>query len=155
MANNPTKWSAVGTEVVAIASTDLVGLATGINSVGAEIDNTLAGSSGGYQYADFKLRIRGSTAFHAGDYVALWMLRDVTDTEYEDGSTAITPARPSDAIFPLLAVATQQVTVSPMKALPPGKFKILLSNLANHSLTTAAGENQVSYVPYNDNLVSA
>lgn len=157
MSNNPVQWSALGTAAVLLtsssSSTGMMSLSTGF-SIGGEAYN----NASGYQYGDLQVRVRGSAAFAAGDYLSGWFLRDLSGSQYEDpnaASTAATPvARPADFAVPVRAVATQQVISVPLLTLPPCAFKVYIQNLTTKALTSSTGENEIRLFPYNDNLVA-
>jgi hypothetical protein len=67
-----TLWSALDTFTLAIAgdssSPTLKNASAGTTVLGNEIDNT----SGKHQFALWQFRVRGQSAFTAGEYVPLW-----------------------------------------------------------------------------------
>ena len=153
MANNPVKWSALGSPVTGCPSTSgLKNLGNGNHALGAELDN-----SAGDQYAYFDLYVRGADVFHAGDYVSVWFLKAVDGTNYEDGAAGTpgtTPSRVADLAIPVRLVNTQQrIAVGPV-LLPPCKFKCLVQNTTNHAFTNTDNENVLVFYPANDNLVT-
>ena len=154
MADNPIKWSALGTAVVALtgtsSSTGLMSLSTGHMVTGEAYDN-----SAGYQYGYIMARARGSAAFAAGDYLSGWFLKSL-GANYEDGENATSsgPVRAADFIVPLRAVAVQQETALGPVTLPATTFKVLVYNLSTKALTTSTGENEIIIYPFNDNLVT-
>lgn len=153
MANNPIRWSALGTFSTVLSSANLKNLLTLDAVTGSEIDGTA-----GDQYADFDLYIRFASAPSAGAYVAVWLLQAVDGSNYEDGSgttTPVLPTRPADLIFPVAAVSTQQRIALRMRALPNGKWKPYFYNATTVGLTNTDNENILSYRSYNDNLVTA
>ena len=155
MANNPLQWSGLGSAITGLlsssSSTGLMSLSTGCQVRGDEWDNTAQ-----YQYGDLVVRARGAAAFAAGDYLAGWLLRS-NGGVYEDGITATSsaPARAPDFTVPLRAVAVQQILIIGPVLLPNCPTRMLVQNLATKALTTSTGENGVTIIPYNDNLVSA
>lgn len=151
MADNPVKWSALGTVVHAltgVATTGLRNMAAAALILGAEIDN-----SAGSQYALFDFKVKGADTFHAGDYFSFWFIKAPDGTNYEDG--AVAPARPADVVIPVRLVNTQQrIAVGPV-GLPPGKFKVLAQNNTNHLTTDVDNETLLDLYMVNDNLVTA
>jgi hypothetical protein len=65
-------------------------------------------------------------------------LREVDGTNYEDGSSTVTPARNPDLVFPLRAVTTAQRIVV-IGDLPPGSFVALLRNDGTGQAMAASG----------------
>jgi hypothetical protein len=53
--------------------------------------------------------------------VSVWFLRAIDGTNYEDGSSSVTPARLPDVVFPVRAVTTAQ-RVTRRVMIPPGTF---------------------------------
>ncbi|HOQ61080.1 MAG TPA: hypothetical protein PKZ08_10700 [Vicinamibacterales bacterium] len=152
MADNPTKWSALGTHTELIATASLKNLANGAGVLGAEVDNSV-----GSQYAYVELSCKGASAFSAGGYVGIWLVHAVDGTNYEDGSATgpVTPARPADIVIPVRATTAQQRQVVGPVLWPPGKFKALLVNATGQAFTNADNENTLYYRTFNDNLVTS
>jgi hypothetical protein len=142
------KWETAASSTVGIAgdasSPTLKNLASAAGIVGSEIDNT-----DGHQMSAWQLRVRGDTAFTAGEYVQLFFLLAIDGTNYEDGSTTVQPAKAAAVTFPMRAVDTQCVITIDNVILPPCKFKPLIWNATARGWTNTDDENQLRYITYN------
>jgi hypothetical protein len=107
-------------------------LSTGLNSLAnnalvASSAITLSTGEPGYQRCEAELVVTYGTAPTANTACVVWLLREVDGTNYEDGSSTVTPSRNPDLVFPLRAVTTaQRIVVT--GDLPPGAFVALLRN---------------------------
>ena len=153
MADNPVKWSEYAANKTAIfAVAELKNIATTAGAITAtRIENTA-----GDQYADLELLIDLATAATAGGYIELWFIKAVNGTNYESGSATVFPARPADVIIPVRATTddSQVVAVGPIRW-PQGLFMVVFRNSTGQTTTNTNSLTQVSYRPYNDNLVTA
>lgn len=119
-------------------------LASNSLAIGAAYDNTVGQTGDGYTLCDLEFVGTFSVAPTANTGLAVWFLESQDGTNYEDGDGTVggsadtTPARLSDAVFPLRAVTTaQRVIVRTL--LPWGKAKPLLKNDGtNQSLGSGA-----------------
>lgn len=153
MSNNPVKWSARSNVVTACPSAGgMINLAATSNALGAEIDNTA-----GDQWGDFQCKCRGQDVFHAGDWIGVWFIAAADGTNYEDGAVGagLCPLRQPDIIFVVQLNNTQNIITIQHVLLPNCKFKCLVRNVTNHTLTNTADENVITYYSYNDNIVGA
>jgi hypothetical protein len=127
---------------------------TGLNSMAAdalvlcsEIDFTASLKP----YISLELYIASlGSAPAAGAYFDGWFLYALDGTNYEDGGTSVTPARPADFLIPVRAASTAQ-QLRPTAAtflVAPFKMKVLLRNKAGQ--TTASSGNVLSYGAYSD-----
>lgn len=148
---NAVKWSAMSTFTECIHGTastpTMKNLAALASVLGVEIDN-----SGGDLYGIFEVKARGASAFAAGDYLAVYFILSADGTNYEDGSSSITPEREPDLVFPVRAVSTQQKITVKNVLLPPCKFKTLLVNNTNQNLTNTDSENVLNYRTYSNEM---
>jgi hypothetical protein len=107
-------------------------LSTGLNSLAnnalvASSAITLSTGEPGYQRCEAELVVTYGTAPAANTACVVWLLREIDGTNYEDGSSTVTPSRNPDLVFPLRAVTTaQRIVVT--GDLPPGSFVALLRN---------------------------
>lgn len=87
-------------------------------------------TSANYTRAVFELAVPSFSGTPAANTaVSVWILRQVDGgTNYEDGGTSVTPARPPDMVFALNPVSTAQRVALPAIDLPPGLFKVLVKN---------------------------
>lgn len=90
-------------------------------------DNTVGGAGDGYTLCDVELFVTFGTNPTAATGVSLWLLTTQDGTNYEDGDSSTTPARPPDFVFPVRAVTTGQRIIR-RGVLTHGKFTPLLKN---------------------------
>ena len=115
-----------------IRGTATTALSTGLNSLAnnalvASSAITLSTGEPGYQRCEAELVVTYGTAPTANTACVVWLLREIDGTNYEDGSSTVTPTRNPDLVFPLRAVTTaQRIVVT--GDLPPGAFVALLRN---------------------------
>jgi hypothetical protein len=145
------KYTALGTFTLAIrgdgTAPTLKNLASGANKIGAEID--LTGSSDRQLSAVWQLRVRGASAFIAGEVVELYLVPSPDGTNYADGGDSVDPQKALLAfVFETRAVSTQLVQASRPLVLPPVKFKPLIKNATARGFTNTDDENQLHYRPY-------
>jgi hypothetical protein len=126
-----------------IRGTSTTALSTGLNSLAnnalvASSAITLSTGEPGYQRCEAELVVTYGTAPTANTACVVWLLREVDGTNYEDGSSTVTPARNPDLVFPLRAVTTaQRIVVT--GDLPPGSFVALLRNDGTGQAMAASG----------------
>ena len=120
----PTVKDTRGTATTAL-SADLNSLANNALALSAAI--TLSTGEPGYQRCEAELVVTFGTAPTANTACVVWLLREIDGTNYEDGSSTVTPTRNPDLVFTLRAVTTAQRIVV-IGDLPPGSFKVLLRN---------------------------
>ena len=154
MADNTLKWSAYGsTKAALFAAGGLKNVATAAFAVSASaVDNTA-----GFQYADLELLIDLATAATAGGYVSIWWVPAIDATNYETiVAGTITPARPADAIIPVISTTTDAMvhTLCGIRW-PQGVFKVLVQNNTGQTTTNTDNLTQLSFRAYSDNLVTA
>lgn len=144
MANTVT-WTSTGVYTTLITSSQMSGLSTAQGALGAAVTGNT------FQYCQVELQLATTGALSAGDFFSGYFLSAADGTNYEDGSTTITPARTADFIVPVRGVTntSQRVTISSV-ILPPGAFKPLLFNLT--STAVSASVSLLSYTPYNDQI---
>ena len=118
-------------------------LSTGLNSLAnnalvASSAITLSTGEPGYQRCEAELVVTYGTAPTANTACVVWLLREIDGTNYEDGSSTVTPSRNPDLVFPLRAVTTaQRIVVT--GDLPPGSFVALLRNDSTGQAMAASG----------------
>lgn len=144
MANTVT-WTSTGTYTTLVTSSQLSGLSTVQGAIGSAVTGNT------FQYAQIELQVNSTGAYSAGDFFSVYFLRAPDGTNYEDGSTTITPARTADVVIPVRGITngSQRVTIDQV-VLPPGSFKPLIFNLASTAVSTATS--LLSYLPYNDQI---
>lgn len=108
-------------------TTELNALGVGnLSAAGTAIDNS-AGQKA--IFADLEFLAGGTFTPVTGAYMAVWFLRSIDGTNYEDGSATVTPPRAPDAIIPItIGTAITPRNNRPQVVVPPGKFKVLAQN---------------------------
>jgi hypothetical protein len=134
--------------IATLMSTELNSLANNTNvAASAAYDNTPSSGAGdGSPLAEIELVCTFGTAPTAGTSIALWFLQRPDGTNYEDGSSSVTPARAPDCVLPLRAVTTAQRVVIEV-AIPPGPFIALARNDATGQSLASSG-NTIKIRPY-------
>lgn len=120
--------------IATLLSTELNSLANNAMSAAS----AAYASGGGYLLAEVELLATFGTAPTANTGVALWFLRAIDGTNYEDGSATVTPARAADVVLPVRAVTTAQRTRR-VVLIPPGTFKGLAMNDGTGQALAATG----------------
>jgi len=126
-----------------VRGTATTALSTGLNSLAnnalvASSAITLSTGEPGYQRCEAEIVVTYGTAPTANTACVVWLLREVDGTNYEDGSSTVTPSRNPDLVFPLRAVTTaQRIVVT--GDLPPGSFVALLRNDGTGQAMAASG----------------
>lgn len=138
-----------------IAGTNQTVLTTELNSLAnnASVISSVAGASGvitltstGYIQALCELLVTFGVAPTANTTINVWFLTAPDGTNFEDGSSSVTPQRNPDVFFPVRAVTTAQRIAKPCK-LPVGTFKVLLQNNGTGQAMAASG-NTVKILPF-------
>lgn len=147
------KWTDVGAVSLVIAgdasSPTLKNLANNGYILSNEID---PGAGSLDQYANYRLRLRATTATK-GVVAKCWYVLDVGDSgSYDDTSATNTPDRAPDFVFYGYGVATQQVLNSTPARVdrPPSPHKVLFQNTCGATLTNTNDENQLHESTFND-----
>lgn len=140
------KW-ATPTAIATALTTDLNTLANGsFSAVSAEYDN----ETNQYLYGEFELHLASLTP-SSGGYCALYLVKKIDGTNYEDGGGAVTP--PSTALvasFPLRATAAAQHVVVGNVLLPNCPFKMIVENRSGVSF--AGSGNTLKYRFYGETV---
>lgn len=125
--------------VSTLLSAELNGLADAALAVaGTAYDNTQGAAGDGSTLCDLELVVAFGAAPAAGSGVSVWLLGVPDGTNYEDGGSAVTPARPTDATFGLRPVTTAQ-RINMRVGAPWGPFKALLKNDGTGAAFAASG----------------
>jgi hypothetical protein len=145
---NTILWTSSGSYTTLITSGVFSGLTTGTGAI------STASPFNHDQYAAIDFQFISTGAFATGDRFDGYFLFAADGTNFEDGSSSITPARAADFIIPVRAVTntSQRVTIRNV-ILPPGTFNTLLINQASKALST--GTSILSYLPYNDTVTTS
>lgn len=131
-----------------LLTTELNSLANNSLAVAsAAYNNTVGGGGGdGYTLGEFELVFTFGVAPTANTGLSVWLLGVPDGTNYEDGSSSITPARLADLVFPVRAVTTAQRVVV-RATIPPGNWKALVKNDGTGQ-ALAASANTLKLRPY-------
>ncbi len=108
-------------------------------------DNTIGQTGDGYTFCDVELVVTFGTNPTANTGFSLWFLSAPDGTNYEDGSSSVTPARIPDVVFPVRAVTTLQ-RINRRVYLPWGLITPLLKN-DNTGQATASSANTLKIRP--------
>lgn len=132
---------------VSLLTTELNSLANNTNgSAGSAVNNVAGGTSNadGYVRGAVELYLAAYTGTPtAGTGVSLWFLRSVDGgTNYEDGSSSVTPARTADVFIPVRALSSGPQRVAVPCWLPAGYWKPLARNEGT-GITFASSGNTV------------
>lgn len=111
-----------------LMTTELNSLANNaLAAASGSFSNVVGGAGDGAPLAYVELVVTFGTAPAANAGVSLWLLARPDGTNFEDGSSSVTPARAPDVVFPLRAVTTAQ-RVARLVQLPPGVLSPLIKN---------------------------
>lgn len=136
--------------ITTLLSTELNSLANGSSTaLGTEYDN----STNLYLWGMFECNVTFGTNPTAGNLLNLYLVPAPDGTNYDDGSSSVTPPVTGYVGgFPVRAVTSAQkiplgVTNPPtMIPLPPTKFKILLINNSGQAFPSSGST--VKFIPY-------
>ena len=123
----------VAGSAVSLLTTELNSLANNSNgSAGSAVNNVAGGTSNadGYVRGVVELVLAAySGTPSAGTGVSLWFLRSIDGgSNYEDGSSSVTPARMADVVIPVRSLASGPQRVAVPCWLPAGYWKPLARN---------------------------
>ena len=127
------KWSRGTADT--ILTTELNSLANNANAVKA---TAISPTSSEYTLVEVELYVTFGTAPTANTGIAVWFLREIDGTNYEDGSASITPTRNPDVVFGVRATTNAQRIIKTCM-LPPGAFKPLVRNDGTGQAFSASG----------------
>jgi len=148
MAEN--RWTAYDS-IVSYLTTELNALGNNENKLGAAIDFATAGADRKL-YLDIEVNLASvdlSSAVNPAIY--LWMLSRTDGTNFEDGGDSVDPARPPDAIIPIIASNAAHRAFARHILTTPDQGKILVENQTGAGL--AATGNTVKYNLYSEEFV--
>lgn len=126
-----------------LLTTELNSLANNSNAVHA---SSVSITSTGFQKAELELVVTFGTAPTANTAILVWLLGEVDGTNFEDGTSSVTPVRIPDAIFPVRAVTTAQ-RLKVVVDTPAGPIRALVRNDGTGQ-AFAASANTLKIRPY-------
>ncbi len=145
--------TASGTTVLSTELNSLANNALVVSSVGGSsgiFDNTIgdSGVSNGYLLGDVEGHFAAfGTAPTAFTCLSLWFLQTIDGTNYEDGSSSLTPARAPDVVIPFQNSTNAQRCILHNVPLPAGKFYVLAQNAGSGQAMASSGST-VKIRPY-------
>lgn len=107
-----------------LLSTELNSLANNTNAVHA---SNVSITSTGFMKSELELLVTFGSAPTANTSILVWLLGEVDGTNFEDGSSTVTPTRVPDAVFTVRAVTTAQRCKAIIDT-PPGPIRALVRN---------------------------
>lgn len=113
-------------------------------------DNTIGQTGDGYTLCDVQLTVAFSSTPTANTGLSLWFLAALDGTNYESGSSSLTPARLPDVVFPVIAQTAAQI-INRRVLLPWGKMTPLLKNEAGQ--TTFSSGNTLKIRPVTPEMI--
>lgn len=119
-----------------LLSTELNSLA---NNSNAAHSSSVSLTSAGYLDAEVELLVTFGTSPTANTPIYVWLLREIDGTNFEDGSSTVTPTRPPDIIYTVRAVTTAQRIVQTVYDIPPGTIKPLVRNAGTGQAFASSG----------------
>ena len=133
------KWKIGGTNTQ-LLNTELNSLANNTNALqSGTYSNTQGGTGDGYTLCDLELVCSFSVAPTANTGISVWFLSTIDGSNFEDGSSSVTPGRLPDCVFPVRAVTgTQRITRRVL--LPWGTLKALARNDGTGQSLGASGQ---------------
>lgn len=140
---NAIKWSTPAA-IATLLSTGLNSLANGSRAISSAITDNRE------QYADFELVVTFGSAPAADSPIYLYFIKQIDGTNYEDGSTSLTPSAAPDVIFTVRAVTSAQREIRSRVVLPNGTFEVLLVNASGQAM--AASGNTLKWITYCDEI---
>lgn len=112
-------------------------LTTELNSLGSNSNTVVSGSfTTTCVTADIQFKAGGTFTPVAPAYISVWFLRTLdAGTDYEDGSSSVTPQRGADVVIPIRAGTTiTPITVMPNIQMPAGQYVVLVKNQTGATL---------------------
>lgn len=131
-----------------LLSTELNSLGSGSTSnAGSAFDNTIGQTGDGYVLCDVELVVTHASSPAAGGAHQVWFLQSQDGTNYDDGSSSVTPPRAPDLVINVRAVSTAQ-RITKRALLPAGKFKAIQRNDASTALASSGNTLKVRPVTF-------
>lgn len=144
------RWGAYDA-LVTYLTTELNALANNALVLGAAIDFTAAGVDR-KAYMDVEIYLASvDLSAQTGLALHLWLLPRTDGTNFEDGGSAVTPARAPDKVIALRAVNGAQRVVARFLLTTPDQGKLLIQNKSGAAF--AATGNTLKYYTYGEEIV--
>lgn len=141
------QWTAYDT-IVSYLTTELNALADNGNKLGAAIDFTAVGADRKI-YMDVEVYLPTiDLSAQTNPAIYLWLLARTDGTNYEDGGDSVDPARPPDAIIPIIASNAAHRGFARHILTTPDHGKILFENQTGAAL--AGSGNTAKYYMYSE-----
>lgn len=135
--------------IVNYLGTELNALADNGNKLGAAINFAAVGADRKI-YMDIEVNLASAT-LTGSPAIYLWLLARTDGTNYEDGGDSVNPARPPDAIIPIVASTSAHRGFVRHILTTPDYGKILLENQTGAAL--GATGNTLKYYLYSEQFV--
>lgn len=119
-----------------LLSTEMNSLANNSNAVHA---TSVTLTSAGYFDGELELVVTFGTAPTANTPIYIWLLREIDGTNFEDGSSTVTPQRNPDIVASVRAVTTAQRFVFTVYDIPPGAIRTLVRNQGTGQAFASSG----------------
>jgi len=131
-------------------TTELNALADNGNKLGAAINFAASGADRKI-YMDIEVNLTTVDLSAQVPAIYLWLLARTNGTDYEDGGDSVDPARPPDAIIPIVASNAAHRGFARNILTTPDYGKILLENQTGAALNATG--NTLNYYLYSEQFV--
>ena len=118
-----------------ILTTELNALANNSNVIKA---TAISPTSTEYTMVEVEIYVTFGVTPTANTGISIWFLREIDGTNFEDGSSTVTPTRSPDVVFGVRATTNAQRMIKTC-LLPPGSFKPLVRNDGTGQAFAASG----------------
>ena len=126
------------------SSVELVETLESITTTSRKLSTTVVDNETDRQrFMSMSLRSDFTLSPVASGHWKVWIITSLDGTNYEDGTSSITPARPHDVIFDLRGATGQQVVNIFNVEIPPLKFKLLCINESGQTTTSTLANNEI------------
>jgi hypothetical protein len=146
----------LGSSATIIGGAALQALTNNSLVAGSSFNNTAGATGDGYILCRITADFKFQSAPTANTGLSVWFLRardPSSDSNYEDGSSSVTPARAPDIVFPVSA-DTNAHRVTREVVLPPGYITPLLKNDGTgQTLTNNSTDNTLIMTPVTYQIV--
>jgi hypothetical protein len=129
------------TTVVNLLTTELNSLAPGTGALGSAVNNLAGGGTtnlDGFTKGLFELILAAPPEAFAAGVISLYLLRSTDGTDFETGSSSVSPKRLPDVVFNPIPNSSAQRLFAPGD-LPAGHFRALLVCRETAALLASSG----------------